>query len=85
MKYFWYQKPILSLSKHGSVLESEMIASNNTSFGFEEYDLVAKFLHDIITNSNKEFHITIDKNYWLKFAPSNITEQYLRMINGLLH
>lgn len=82
MKYFYYGKPILGITPHGSALQYELERSGNYCFENEDYRGIADFLYRAITN--KEHTKGNSKEYWKNFTMESVCPKYLDIVNNLL-
>lgn len=83
LKYFYFQRPILGITPKGSVLDIELKKSQHFVFDNSDIKLIANFLYQSI--SNYDSVCRFDKNYWERFKPSRVVEQYYEMIGALLN
>ncbi len=78
LKYFYYQRPILGITPHGSVLDYELRTSKHAVFANVEITAIADYLYEAVTDypALQDF----DASYWQRFKPSSVVEQYKNFI-----
>lgn len=84
IKYFFYRKPILGISPHGTVLESELVESRNFCFEPTSISEIADFIVNAISDYSSICNI--DYTFWKKFEVSEVSKLYInnikKMVNG---
>lgn len=82
LKYFSYQKPILGIASGETVLKSEMIASGNYYFSMNKTDEIANFIIECL---DEKIHFDkFDKEYYKKFLPKHVSDEFLSIVSRIL-
>lgn len=82
LKYFYFRKPILGITPQGSVLDLELKASGHTSIDNNDLTSIEEYLIRAITNY--ETFVEFDYDYWQRFQPTNVVDQYTKIIKEYL-
>ena len=82
LKYFYFQRPILGITPSGSVLDSELKASNHCSFDNKDIDGITNYLNAAITDYPKL--CSFKEDYWKKFDPTSVVSCYKDLIQTML-
>ena len=81
IKYFFYQKPILGITKKDSVLRKELTKTHNFPFSYYDVDGIASFLKSILIDSS--VCNLNDILYWKLFSVENVMKEYSKLITNL--
>ena len=82
LKYLYFNRPILGITPHGSVLDYELKASRHVVFANDDTNSIVEFLHRAITDYASI--INYDAEYWHRFEPSSVIEEYQRIIKCII-
>lgn len=82
LKYLYFRRPILGITPEGSVLDSELKRSGHVSLDNIDHIGIVEYLLRALTNY--ESLLYFNQDYWIRFEPSSVLEQYERMIKDLL-
>lgn len=81
MLYHYYQKPILGITTHGSIIEEDLQASGHKSYLYGDSVGIASYLTSAIKG---EVDVScFDRSYWKKFSVENVTNLYIDNISRL--
>lgn len=80
LKYFYYGKPIIGITTKGSVLDEELIQSNNISIYHNEIEKIKDVLLRILLNDTYSAN---NKKYWEKFCITNVVKEYVKILDGI--
>ena len=78
LKYLYYNKPILGITPQGSVLDYELHASGHSVFVNENITGIKDYLYKSITDYSSV--LNYDSNYWHRFEPKNVLQDYKTII-----
>lgn len=82
LKYLYFRRPILGITPSGSVLDNELKKSGHVSLDNSDHHGIVEYLFRALTNY--ESLLDFDQDYWHRFEPSSVIEQYEEMVNELL-
>ena len=82
MKYFFYEKPILGLTPHGTVLETELKNAGHRCYEPNDVDGIVSYIYNAINNYSSI--CDFNKEYWQRFTVDSVADQYLNVINNYI-
>ena len=84
LKYLYFRRPILGITPTGSVLDDELHRSGHVSIDNGNHNGIVEYLLRALTNY--ESLLNFDYDYWRRFEPKSVVEQYEKLIcNHLFH
>ena len=72
--YYYYKKPIIGVTTKGSVMDYDLIKSQNISIYYDDIEETKKMLLKILMNSS--IGANNNKEYWKRFSIESVIEEY---------
>lgn len=82
VKYFYYDRPILSLSPHNTIVEREMLISGHRSFEPADYEGLKSYINTAITDYKSLCEYNHD--YWKRFTKEAVVNLYSSLYKSLI-
>jgi len=82
LKYFFYEKPILGLTPHGTVLETELKNAGHRCYEPNDVEGIVSYIYNAINDYS--CICDFNKEYWQRFTVDSVADQYLNAINNYI-
>lgn len=82
LKYFAFRKPIVGLTKKGSVVAHELSITGNASFDYDDFEGLSEYLHRAINDYDSINHN--DKSYYRRFLVENTRSLFQDHLSKML-
>lgn len=81
VKYFYYNRPILCLSPHNTIVEMEIKASGHCSFIPDDYNGIKTYLETAVSEYRKL--CGYNQGYWKRFSKESVIDNYCTLYKTL--
>lgn len=82
LKYLYFRRPILGITPEGSVLDGELRQAGHTSIANSDMESIVAYLERAM--ADYESLLNFNQDYWHRFEPTNVVEQYKELVESLV-